>query len=68
MTARQRGSPSKVEQMDRRRIVIVGAGSAMFTQGLANPILTQEPRALGLVAIDPQAPQTAEGLSRPPRG
>ncbi len=51
--------------MDRRKIVIIGAGSAMFTQGLvADLILTQEPWTLGLVDIDPQALQTAEGLSR----
>lgn len=51
--------------MDRRKIVIIGAGSAMFTQGLvADLILSQRPWTLGLVDIDPQALQVAEGLSR----
>lgn len=51
--------------MERRKIVIVGAGSAMFTQGLvADLILTGKPWTLGLVDVDPQALRTAEGLSR----
>lgn len=53
--------------MSRRKIVIIGAGSAMFTQGLvADLILAPElgPWALGLVDIDPAALETAEGLSR----
>ena len=53
--------------MSARKIVLVGAGSAMFTQGLvADLILTPElgPWELGLVDIDPEALETAEGLSR----
>jgi alpha-galactosidase len=49
------------------KIVLVGAGSAMFTQGLvADLILSPDlgPWELGLVDIDPQALETAEGLSR----
>jgi alpha-galactosidase len=51
----------------RKKIVLVGAGSAMFTQGLvADMILSPDvgPWELGLVDIDPQALETAEGLSR----
>jgi alpha-galactosidase len=50
-----------------KRIVLVGAGSAVFTQGLvADMILSPDlgPWELGLVDIDPQALETAEGLSR----
>ena len=50
-----------------KKIVLVGAGSAMFTQGLlADLILSPDlgPWELGLVDIDPQALETAEGLSR----
>lgn len=50
-----------------KKIVLVGAGSAMFTQGLvADLILSPDlgPWDLGLVDIDPQALETAEGLSR----
>jgi alpha-galactosidase len=51
--------------MKRRKIVLIGAGSAMFTQGLvADLILTGEPWRLALVDIDPQALAVAEGLSR----
>ncbi len=51
--------------MNRRKIVIIGAGSAMFTQGLvADLILSKAPWQLGLVDIDPQALQVAEGLSK----
>ncbi|MBI2942033.1 MAG: hypothetical protein HYY04_16505 [Chloroflexi bacterium] len=51
--------------MDRRKIVLVGAGSAMFTQGLvADLIVSGKPWSLGLVDIDPRALQTAERLSR----
>jgi alpha-galactosidase len=49
------------------KIVLVGAGSAMFTQGLvADLTLTPDlgPWELGLVDIDSQALETAEGLSR----
>ena len=45
-----------------KKIVLVGVGSAMFTQGLvADLILSPD---LGLVDIDPSALETAEGLSR----
>ena len=50
-----------------KKIVLVGAGSAMFTQGLlADLIMSPDlgPWELGLVDIDPQALETAEGLSR----
>lgn len=51
--------------MDRTRLVIIGAGSAMFTQGLlADLIQTSKPWRVGLVDIDPMALQTAAGLSR----
>jgi len=49
------------------KIVVIGAGSAMFTQGLVVD-LTQAadlgPWELGLVDIDPAALEAAEGLSR----
>jgi len=51
----------------RKKIVLIGAGSAMFTRGLvADLILSTDlgPWELGLVDIDPQALETAEGLSR----
>jgi alpha-galactosidase len=50
-----------------KKIVLIGAGSAMFTQGLvADLILSPDlgPWELGLVDIDPAALETAEGLSR----
>jgi alpha-galactosidase len=50
-----------------RKIVLIGAGSAVFTQGLvADLILTSDmgPWELGLVDIDPVALETAQGLSR----
>src|SRR5262245_54215150 len=50
-----------------KKIVLIGAGSAVFTQGLvADLILTPDlgPWQLGLVDIDPLALETAEGLSR----
>jgi alpha-galactosidase len=50
-----------------KKIVLVGAGSAMFTQGLvADLILSPDlgPWELGLVDIAPQALETAQGLSR----
>ncbi len=51
--------------MDRRKIVLIGAGSAMFTQGLvADLILSGKPWRLGLVDIDPKALDVAAGLSR----
>lgn len=53
--------------MPNRKIVLIGAGSASFTQGLvADLILAPDlgPWQLGLVDISPQALETAEGLSR----
>lgn len=51
--------------MGSRKLVIIGAGSAMFTQGLvADLILSGQPWHLGLVDSDPQALATAEGLAR----
>ena len=51
--------------MERRKIVIIGAGSAMFTQGLlADLILSGRPWKVGLVDIAPQALAVAEGLAR----
>jgi alpha-galactosidase len=50
-----------------KKIVLIGAGSAMFTQGLvADLILSPDlgPWELGLVDIDPVALETAEGLAR----
>lgn len=49
------------------KIALIGAGSAVFTQGLvADMILAPDlgPWELGLVDIDPQALETAERLSR----
>ena len=49
------------------KIVLIGAGSAVFTRGLvADLILLEElgPWELALVDIDPTALETAEGLSR----
>ena len=51
--------------MTRRKVVLIGAGSAMFTQGLvADLILTGQPWSLALVDIDPGALAVAEGLCR----
>lgn len=53
--------------MEARKIVLLGAGSAMFTKGMvADLILSPElgPVELCLVDIDPAALETAEGLSR----
>ena len=50
-----------------KKIVLVGAGSAMFTHGLVADLIQSSdlgPWELGLVDIDPQALETAEGLSR----
>ena len=49
------------------KIVLIGAGSAMFTQGLVADMLHTPdlgPWRLGLVDIDPEALATAEGLCR----
>ncbi|MEZ4859947.1 MAG: hypothetical protein R3C14_01500 [Caldilineaceae bacterium] len=51
--------------MQRRNIVLIGAGSASFTRGLvADLILTGKPWHIGLVDIDPQALETAHGLAQ----
>ena len=53
--------------MSSKKIVLIGAGSAVFTRGLvADLILSPDlgPWELGLVDIDPEALETAEGLSR----
>jgi alpha-galactosidase len=50
-----------------KKLVLIGAGSAMFTQGLVADLILSPglgPWELGLVDIDPQALETAEGLSR----
>jgi len=51
--------------MQRLKLVIIGAGSAMFTRGLvADLILTGQPWLLALVDIDENALSVAAGLSR----
>jgi alpha-galactosidase len=51
--------------MEPKKMVIIGAGSAMFTQGLvADLILDGSAWSLALVDIDPVALKTAEGLAR----
>lgn len=51
--------------MKQQKIVLIGAGSASFTHGLvADLIDTKRPWQLGLVDTDPQALETADGLSR----
>jgi alpha-galactosidase len=53
--------------MGGKKIVLIGAGSAMFTQGLVADLILSPalgPWELGLVDIDPTALETAEGLSR----
>jgi alpha-galactosidase len=48
----------------REKVVLIGAGSAMFTRGLvADLILRGDPVALALVDIDPQALEVAERLT-----
>ncbi len=51
--------------MKRTKLVLIGAGSAMFAQGLVGEMI-QSGRSwkLGLVDIDAQALRVAEGLSR----
>ncbi len=47
-----------------RKIVLIGAGSAVFTRGLvADLILSGEPWEVGLVDVDPEALETAYGLA-----
>jgi alpha-galactosidase len=49
----------------REKVVLIGAGSAMFTRGLvADLLLRGEPIDLALVDIDPEALHIAEGLAR----
>jgi len=53
--------------MNRKKMVLIGAGSAMFTQGLvADLILAPElgPWTVGLVDIDPEALEMVERLVR----
>ena len=54
-------------QMRKRKIVLIGAGSAVFTHGLVADLIVSEDLGaweLGLVDIDPTALETAEGISR----
>jgi alpha-galactosidase len=47
-----------------RKIVLIGAGSAMFTQGLvADLVLSDRPWKLGLVDTDPEALEVARQLA-----
>jgi alpha-galactosidase len=49
----------------QEKIVLIGAGSAMFTRGLvADLVLRGWPAELALVDIDPDALRVAEGLAR----
>ena len=51
--------------VSRKKIVLIGAGSAVFTRGLVADLIQAPdlgPWALGLVDIDPAALETAEGL------
>nr|HMN27182.1 hypothetical protein [Caldilineaceae bacterium] len=51
----------------RRKIVLIGAGSASFTRGLVADLIFAPdlgPWQLGLVDPNPQALETAEGLAR----
>ena len=51
--------------MTAKKIVLIGAGSAMFTRGLvADLIRDGNPWRVGLVDIDPAALSVAEGLSQ----
>jgi len=50
---------------DRKRLVLIGAGSAMFTQGLiADIILAGKAWDVSLVDVDARALQVAEGLAK----
>src|SRR5262245_9473890 len=56
-----------VQNTKRRKLVLVGAGSASFTRGLvADLILAPDlgPWQLGLVDPNPQALETATGLAQ----
>ena len=49
----------------KEKIVLIGAGSAMFTRGLVTDLIRRgEELDLGLVDIDPEALTVAEGLTR----
>jgi alpha-galactosidase len=51
----------------KKKIVLIGAGSAVFTRGLVADLIQAPhlgPWALGLVDVDPEALETAEGLVR----
>jgi alpha-galactosidase len=49
----------------QEKIVLIGAGSAMFTRGLVTDLIRRgEALELGLVDIDPEALTVAEGLTR----
>jgi alpha-galactosidase len=51
--------------MKRKKITLIGAGSAVFTQGLvADLIQSQKPWQVALVDIDEEALATAAGLTR----
>jgi alpha-galactosidase len=53
--------------MKRRKLVLVGAGSAVFTRGLVADLIQLPevgPWTLGLVDVSSEALETAEGLSR----
>ena len=55
------------ERQRTTKIVLIGAGSAVFTKGLVADLIQSPalgPWVLGLVDIDPEALETAEGLSR----
>jgi alpha-galactosidase len=54
-------------QHERTKLILIGAGSAVFTKGLVADLIQSPelgPWELGLVDIDPAALETAEGLSR----
>ena len=54
-------------EIRKRKIVLIGAGSAVFTHGLVADLIVSEDLGaweLGLVDIDPSALETAEGISR----
>ena len=51
--------------MDRKKIVLIGAGSSAFSEGLmADLILSGQTWDLGLVDINPEALRVAQGLCR----
>ncbi len=49
----------------KEKIVLIGAGSAMFTRGLVYDLIKKnEPLTLGLVDVNPEALEAAEKLTR----